>query len=318
MHKVLIADDDLDTADFLSELIRSEGINAEAVSSGREVLEKINDPEQLPDLFLLDVIMPDIDGIETCKRVKSKLGDRFIPIILITSRNDVDSKVRGLRSGADDYLCKPVNNRELMARVRAMLRIKDLQERIRASRKASDRLSSRDPLTGVLSHYQMTRRLDEEFKRAERYSDPLSCLLLGLDGFKKVNRELGEEAGDRLLKSVAELLKQDVREIDIVTRFGGDRFLIILPKTHFSGTLSVAERIWNDLNDSPIDIDGEDVFLTASMGISFYPSKGIRDKESLLRFADRALSRAKDEGGNRICLYQHFDYFYQPSRRGRS
>ena len=116
-----------------------------------------------------------------------------------------------------------------------------------------------------------------------------------------------------MLREVSDLLRKDVREIDIVTRHGGDRFLVLLPKTHFSGSLSVAERIWRDLNADPFAHEGQTVRVTASMGIAFYPSKNVADKESLVRYADRALTKAKDEGRNRICLYQHFDYFYQPT-----
>jgi len=312
LHKILIADDDEDSALFLSELVRAEGLEAEVVPNGKKVLERL-EQEDLPDLLLLDVMMPEMDGVETCRRVKEFAGERFLPVILVTVRNDVESKVRGLKSGADDYLCKPFNNRELVARVRAMLRIKDLQDRIRATREAARGAGTNDALTGVMSHRQMTKRLEEEFKRAERYNDPLSCLLLGLDGFRDVNEKHGTEFGDHVLRKVARLLRRDVREIDIVTRFGGDRFLVLLPKTHFSGSLSVAERIWRDMNSTTFEQGDKASQVTASMGISFFPSKGVSDKESLVRYADRALQKAKDEGRNRICLYQHFDYFYQPT-----
>jgi two-component system cell cycle response regulator len=257
------------------------------------------------------VMMPKMNGLEVCRIVKSS-SDTFIPIILLTVKGDVDSKVTGLKLGADDYLAKPFNPLELQARVASMLRIKTLQDKINTKRQELEALAVTDELTGLLNHRAMQQRLRDEFIRAQRYNEPLSVIMVDVDNFKKINDTFGHLYGDRVLEKLAQLLKKAVREIDIVARYGGDEFLIILPQTHFSGSLAVADRIWRAAGAETLATKKEALPLTVSVGVSFFPNKNVTSVEELVNFADQALYQAKREGRNRICLHQHLSYMYRP------
>ena len=188
-------------------------------SDGVEAIDRVrNDP---PDLLILDVMMPKMNGLEVCRIVKSFSEDSFIPIILVTVKGDVDSKVTGLKLGADDYLAKPYNPLELRARVASMLRIKTLQDKINSKRRDLEALSVTDDLTGLFNHRAMQQRLKDEFLRAQRYNDPLSILMIDIDHFKQVNDTNGHLFGDKVLSELGAVFGQAVRETDFVARYGG-------------------------------------------------------------------------------------------------
>jgi two-component system, cell cycle response regulator len=229
-------------------------------------------------------------------------------------QGDVESKVTGLKLGADDYLAKPFNPLELRARVQSMLRIKALQDRIIAKRRELEALSVTDDLTGLLNHRALQHRLKDEFARAQRYNEPLSVLMLDVDQFKEVNDTHGHLFGDRVLVEVAGILRRCVREIDVCARYGGDEFMVVLPQTHFSGSLTVADRIWRTTGGTDLAEGGASVRVTVSIGISFFPNKNVSSVEQLVGYADQALYQAKNEGRNRICLHQHLNYMYRPDR----
>jgi len=242
------------------------------------------------------------------------MSDTFIPIILVTVKNDVDSKVAGLKLGADDYIGKPYNPMELRARVESMLRIKALQDRINAKRRELEELSLTDDLTRLLNHRAMQKRVRDEFSRAQRYNDPLSLLMIDIDHFKAVNDTHGHQAGDRVLAALAATIAASVREIDVVARYGGEEFLVILPQTHFTGSLAVAERVWRAVGETAYEHNGKTLQLTVSIGVSFYPGKSVDGADRLIALADEALYQAKREGRNRICLHQQQSYLYRPGQ----
>ncbi len=312
--RVLVVDDDKSNCERLLQLLGDEGYDVDVAFDGLAGLEKIR--ERAPDLVVLDVMMPKMNGLELCRIIKQSLGDIFVPVILVTVKSDVDSKVQGLKMGADDYLGKPYNPVELKARIASLLRIKALQDRITTRKRQLEDQSFTDPLTGVYNHRYLQQRMQEEFKRAQRYNDPLSCIMVDLDHFKQVNEEHGNDYGDFVLKELCEILKRCVREHDIVTRYGSDEFLIILPRTHFTGSLTVADRIWKSITENPFDSKKISMRLSASIGISFYPNKNVSGPEQLIAHADEALYKAKRDGRNKICLYQHYNYFYQPTAEG--
>lgn len=308
--RVLVVDDDAVNRQLASDTLAAAGYDVSSAVDGVEALERVR--REPPDLLILDVMMPRMNGLEVCRIVKSVASDTFIPIILVTVKSDVDSKVAGLKLGADDYIGKPYNPLELRARVESMLRIKALQDRINAKRRELEALSLTDELTGLLNHRAMQKRLKDEFSRAQRYNDPLSILMIDIDHFKAVNDAHGHLVGDRVLAEIAHTLVGSVREIDVAARYGGEEFLIILPQTHFAGSLAVAERIWRAVGEHRFSVEGVDLRLTISVGVSFFPNKSVTSPDRLVALADEALYQAKRDGRNRICLNQQLSYVYRP------
>lgn len=308
--RILVVDDDAANIRLVNETLDGGGYTLECASDGIEAIERVK--ANPPDLLILDVMMPKMNGLEVCRIVKSLSIDSFIPIILVTIKGDVDSKVTGLRLGADDYLAKPYNPLELRARVASMLRIKALQDKIHAKRRELEALSMTDDLTGLFNHRAMQQRLRDEFMRAQRYNEPLSVLMIDVDHFKLINDQHGHIFGDRVLSTLAQVIQASVREIDICARYGGEEFMVILPQTHFTGSLTVAERVWRAVSQHDFREGDTSHCLTISVGISFYPNKNVQGVEQLIAFADEALYQAKKSGRNRICLYQQVNYVYRP------
>ncbi len=176
-------------------------------------------------------------------------SEAFMPVLLVTVKTDTASRVEGLKIGADDYVCKPFDERELIARVEAMLRIKKLHDHVAEARARLEQLSMHDDLTGLYNYRYLHARLNEEFKRAERYHEPLACLVIDIDRLQGHNDAGGRQHGDQVIKGVAEAIRRGVREVDVVARFGGDEFLVVLPNTHFAGSVTVAERIWREVGE---------------------------------------------------------------------
>ena len=314
--QILVVEDSRTQADALAGVLSREGHRVTVAQDGREAIRRVR--TDAPDLVLLDLVLPDMDGLEVLRIVKARPDDQFTPVILLSAKSDLDSRVTGLRIGADDFLAKPFAEAEVVARVGAMLRIKSLQDQLRAAKSQLEKLSVTDGLTGLFNHRHFQERLHEEFRRAQRYSDPVSLMMLDLDHFKSVNDEFGHPFGDVVLKGTADLLRHSVRDPDICARYGGEEFAVILPKTHLAGALSVAERIWRELGLQRYPLEAVDpatgkprhLTVTASLGIAFFPSKDIATAELLVKHADEALYRAKREGRNTICLYQGQTYRY--------
>ena len=308
---IVVAEDDRLTRDLLAEMLRSHGYNVESFSDGQAAVERVG--QGGVDLVLLDILMPRLSGLEACRLLKSMTTDTFLPVVLVTVKTDSASRVEGLKIGADDYVCKPFEEDELLARVEAMLRIKKLHDHVARARAKLERLSVHDDMTGLFNYRYLHNRLSEEFKRAERYHDPLACIIVDIDRLQSINDMAGRELGDRILSAVAEVMLRSVRDVDVVARFGGDEFLVILPSTHFAGSVTVAERIWREVGEAAFSISEEkQIKVTLSLGVSLFPSRDVRSKDALLRAADAALNQAKRDGGNRLCVFQQQGYLYTP------
>ncbi len=317
--KILVVDDSRTQLEWLVAVLQREGFDVRSAATGKEAILKVR--TDAPDLVLLDMILPDMDGLEVLRLIKTRPDDQFIPVIILSVKSDLDSKVTGLRIGADDFLAKPFAEAEILARCAAMLRIKSLQDQLRSTQRKLEEQSITDGLTGLKNRRLFDERLDEEFRRAQRYSDPVSLIMIDLDHFKQVNDRYGHQTGDTVLRESAALVRQSIRDTDIGARYGGEEFAVILPKTHLSGALAVAERIWRDLGrkvyrTEPQASRHQELRVTASIGLAFYPSKDITSSESLVRYADEALYQAKRSGRNTICLYQAQNYRYEADPAG--
>jgi len=308
---IVVAEDDRITRELLSGMLRKHGFIVEAVPDGQVAVERVG--RGGVDLVLLDILMPRLSGLEACRLLKGMTSDTFLPVLLVTVKTDSASRVEGLKIGADDYVCKPFDEDELLARVEAMLRIKRLHDHVVEARARLEQLSLHDDLTGLFNYRYLHSRLSEEFKRAERYHDPLACLVVDIDRLQAHNDAGGREAGDRVVRFVADTIRSSVREVDVVARFGGDEFLVVLPSTHFAGSVTVAERIFQDANQLSEGWQQRSSLPVAlSLGVALFPSRDVRTKDALLRGADAALRAAKRDGGNRICVYQQQGHMYTP------
>jgi diguanylate cyclase (GGDEF)-like protein len=318
--KILVVDDSRTQLEWLVAVLQREGFDVRAAATGKEAILKVR--TEAPDLVLLDMILPDMDGLEVLRLIKARPDDQFIPVIILSVKSDLDSKVTGLRIGADDFLAKPFAEAEILARCAAMLRIKTLQDQLRATQRKLEEQSITDGLTGLKNRRLFDERLDEEFRRAQRYSDPVSLIMIDLDHFKLVNDRHGHQMGDMVLREAAACIRASIREPDICARYGGEEFAVILPKTHLNGALTVAERVWREIGAKvfrqEVTEGGRakpaEVHVTASLGLAFYPSKDITSAALLVKFADEALYQAKHVGRNNICLYQAQNYQFSADK----
>ena len=307
---ILVVDDEPATAKLLRAWCADGPFVIREAHDGHEGLALVR--SEKPDLILLDVMMPGIDGIELTRRLKSDAATKTIPIILLSARKDVETKVLAFDSGADDYVTKPFELHEVDARVRAMLRKRDLYLEV-------EELSIVDDKTGLANYRQFRRKLQEEWLRAERYQTPLSLVMLDLDDFKILNDALGHPAGDRALREFATLVAGGARATDLAARFGGEEFAVILPHTDSSMAARVAERILAAVRDHVFLSDTDPSRLTASAGVAMFPSEvPVDSAEALVTAADRALYRAKTRGKDRVVILTGADELdTAPPRGGR-
>jgi two-component system, cell cycle response regulator len=306
--RILIVDDDRDSIDLLKEWLSMEGYDVASAGGGREALERI--AREPPDLVLLDLLIPPPDGLEVIRALKKERLTSTIPVIVMTVKRDVQSKVESLRRGADDFIVKPFHFDELDAVLRASLKKRylyaSLERANRQLREANDKLlklSVTDDRTNLLNDRYLGRRLTEEFKRAQRYGTSLSVMMLDLDHFKQINDKYGHDCGDQVLKEFGRLVTECAREIDIVGRFGGEEFLIILPNTDGIRAAIVAERVRKAAEEHVYKYKESLVRITVSAGIASFPAnREVRNESDLLKAADSALYRAKQASRNKIIV----------------
>ena len=252
------------------------------------------------DLVMLDVVMPDLGGLECCRLLKAKTAKGFLPIVMVTVRDSPEQRVEGLRIGADDYVGKPFDEREVIERLSALLRVKHLHDELAAARAKLEELAVHDELTGLYNYRYLRSRLEEEFKRSRRYKSPLTCVVVDVDGFKAINDEHGHDAGNEVLRELARRVCATVREVDVVARYGGEEFLVILPETDGTQGVIAAERICTAVAEAPVVVAGVDIGVTVSAGVAHVSSGGVDSRDDLIGAADRALLGAKQQGHNQV------------------
>ncbi len=298
--RLLVVDDEQSILDLLRRRLEALGCEVTVLSGGSAVVATVR--EKPPDLILLDVMMPDIDGFTVCQTLKQDPQTRDIPVVLMTARTEVDSRIKGLEIGAHDYVTKPFETAELLARVRAALRVKALQDELKEANKLLERLATSDPLTDLPNRRTFDEQIFLEVERSRRTGQAVSVIMLDLDHFKQINDTHGHQVGDEALRQVAHILAGRRRVTDLVARYGGEEFVWVLPGAAPDAAVEVAEWLRRAVEEAALQTQGGTIRLTISAGVSTYDpaAHGQAGSEVLLESADQALRDAKGKGRNRV------------------
>jgi two-component system cell cycle response regulator len=318
---VVVTDDSLTVRMMLKSHLEGAGYRVSVFADGEACAAHMGSGEPAPDLVLLDVVMPGMDGLEVLRLIKGNDRLGYVPVILLTARGEVSDRVEGLNLGADDYIAKPFESDELLARVRAHIRIKRLQDALSAQNQALEaanqekavlldqleaknaqlaELAKTDPLTGIANRGHIESCLGDEVARAQRFKHPLSVAMLDIDHFKQINDGFGHPFGDRAIREIARVLADTLRQVDKVGRYGGEEFLMVLPDTDLAGARIVAERIRQIVAGTVFQPENHQA--TVSIGLAQW-DPALESWEALVSRADKALYEAKETGRNRVCCW---------------
>ncbi len=301
---ILIVEDNVVSRKLLEKSLIKAGYTVASVENGQEAIKALD--EQFYPIIITDWVMPEMDGLQLCRAIRARDNAGYIFIILLTAKDAQEDIVAGLEAGADDYLTKPINQPELVARLKSGLRILELEKSLKAANEAIRVLSITDPLTGCYNRGHMSEKLLNEISRASRYNRPFAIALCDIDHFKKVNDTYGHQAGDRVLRQFAECIRNSMRQdIDWAARYGGEEFLIAFPETDLDNATIAAERLRNCISKIQIRADDQLIRITASFGVTHYVPKEEPHEinaviEALIHQADACLYQAKSKGRNRV------------------
>jgi len=314
---VLVADDDEPTRELVAKTLRASGYDVETAADGQAALERV--ARGGIDVVVLDAVMPRLSGIDACRTLRglfARESQNFVAVTLAFAKTDTKSRVEALGIGSDGYVCKPYEETELLVCVASALDVKRSHDRAVSAARDLERIRKLDALTGAASFLHLHERLAAEFVRAERHAEPLACCVLDVDRLKVHNERGGRSLGDAVLRGIADVIKGSVRDSDLVARYGGDEFFVVLPSTHFAGSLVVASRIWRDVGAATFEAGDLRATVTASLGVALFPSRDVRTIEALLAALEAALLEAKRRGGDRLCVFQQEGFIYTPSGEG--
>jgi diguanylate cyclase (GGDEF)-like protein len=299
--RILIAEDEPIALRLLSATLSKQGYDVVAARDGRQAWDVLRS-EDSPRLAVLDWMMPEMDGLEVCRKTRELCGSDYVYIILLTAKSGKEDVIAGMDAGADDYICKPFDAGELTVRIRAAKRILDLQAQLLATQEALREQAARDPLTRMWNRGAIFEALERELNRAGRSGSPVAVIMCDIDHFKKVNDTYGHAEGDVALCEVAARIGRCARKYDITGRYGGEEFLAVLPQCDESAAAAVAERVRQEVCSRPFDLHGHEVWITLSVGVAATADGGEATCGDLTRLADEALYRAKRDGRNRVAL----------------
>lgn len=298
MASILIVDDVPMNIKLLGELLRDR-YEIIFANNGRKAVELAQ--ERKPDLILMDVIMPEMDGLTACQLMKSQASTADIPIIFITARSQGDDIIHGFEAGGQDYIAKPFNTQELYARVQSHIELKKSREAAAAYaaqlEKKNQELSSLlekleimatiDPLTNIANRRYAITRMREEVSRHRRTGCVFSLLMVDIDGFKGINDNYGHEIGDHILKHVVQVITSNLRKQDMVARWGGEEFLIMLPETNGSAAEFAAKKVRKKVEDSVFTLQDLTIPVTVTIGVCQYDIS--LDLDANIRRSDEAM-----------------------------
>jgi len=294
---ILVVEDDANIRAVLSAFLKRNGYvvcTAGTLAEARRQLERSSDC----GLVILDRRLPDGDGVSLCADIRATQPQSYI--LMLTGEATAEAKIEGFDSGVDDYVTKPFQIDELLARIRAGMRIVELQKELLASSRRYEALSLTDSLTSLRNRRAFDEEFASRFEQARRYARPLSLVIVDLDYFKSINDQFGHAAGDGVLRGVARTLDHETRRSDFVARIGGEEFAILLPETSLFEALHFAEKIRSTIMNSTIRTEAATHKVTVSIGVANVPHSSVTSAQELFNAADQALYRAKARGRNRI------------------
>jgi diguanylate cyclase (GGDEF)-like protein len=306
-NRILIAEDDPVSRHMLRTFLVKWEYEVVAAVDGIEAL-RILESEDAPSLAVLDWMMPGLEGPQVCKRVREHPERPYVYVLLVTARSQKGDLLRGLESGADDYLTKPFDAQELRARLRVGQRILDLQDSLITAREELRFSATHDALTGISNRPSVLEAVSREQFRQVREGGSFGVIFADIDHFKSVNDTHGHLSGDEVLREVTQRMVGCVRPYDTVGRYGGEEFLIVAPSLDGSGALGLAERIRQAIESEPISTSSGEVRVTASLGVAVSSRDKPLESDALLRSADEALYRAKDQGRNQSKLATELEF----------
>ena len=292
-----MAEDDASSRFRLETALRTWGYAVTSVTNGREALAVLARPNG-PSLAVLDWSMPEADGLEVCRAIRRNPESRYVYAILLTSHDRDEDVIAGFDAGADDYVTKPFNTKELRARIRSGARIVQLQQQLMAAHEELREKAMHDPLTGVLTRGAFFEISDHEFARARRSRTPLSIVMADIDHFKSINDRFGHPGGDEVLREIARRLQSTFRKEDAVGRYGGEEFVALAVGCDGSDAIALAERYRQAVEREPFAIGANLLHVTTSVGV--VTGSATDGVQALVRAADEALYAAKASGRNRV------------------
>jgi len=303
LMQALVVDDSAVYRKLIGDQLRGWGFGVTMAESGSAAWQILEQPDS-PKLALLDWVLPDLDGIELCRRIRNaRSTGPYVYVILLTSKEGHQNMLEAMEAGADDYLVKPFDEMELKARLLVGKRILDLQEELVSARESMRHAATHDSLTGLMNRGEIVAMLGRELERARREHSPVGVILGDIDHFKKVNDTLGHLFGDEALREVGHRLREQLRIYDGVGRYGGEEFLMVLPNCDLPHAMQRANELREIIASAPVACCGKEKLITMSMGVAISANDGKNDLEALLNHADSGLYAAKESGRNRV---EHF------------
>lgn len=280
--KILIVDDEPDLLTILGKRLSDAGYQVFTASTGKVAFMKVK--EIMPDLILLDILIPELNGLDLKARLNQHISTASIPVIFLTAKNMIEDKVEGLQIGADDYITKPFNTDELLARISAVLN----------RRKFYEKVSMSDSLTGLYNANFFRKQLTLSFNMAKRYNQIFSLAIIDIDNFKTINDTFGHAAGDFILKKFSTIMNMVLRKTDIITRYGGDEFAVILQGADEKLAGRVMKKLHNKIKNKHFvyKSTGEKISFSVSVGIAAFQN-GFKDETALFELADANMYRNK-------------------------
>jgi diguanylate cyclase (GGDEF)-like protein len=302
--KILIAEDENVSRMVLAKALANHGYEVLQAQDGLEAWAIFQDEKEDIHIAILDWQMPGMDGIELCQKIKNASLSHYVYIIFLTGKRDIENIVEGLETGADDYLPKPFDKRELLSRLKVGLRLIEFERALRGANHKLHTLAITDDLTGISNRRAVFECMRGEISRASRENCPFCLIMLDIDHFKKVNDTYGHGAGDKVLIEVVNRIKSKLRPYDVIGRYGGEEFIVGISKVDSKISKVIAERLRTCICERPFQIEDRKIDIRISLGVVYFtPSRdnNINDLlEAMIKAADIALYKAKEAGRNRV------------------